>query len=338
MKRASIADVARHAGVSTATVSRALNTPDQVTEATLARVEAAIDALDYVRSETARSFKTQRSRMIMVVARNIGNIYYSELFRGVQRRAEALDHEIMIASPMHTSTDALIAAHLRTGRVDGVVVLSGLEASRVNTSVLREHYGGPPPIVGIGEERGHLALPHILVDNERAGYLAGKHLLAMGHTAIAHIPGPEGTPVRRARAGGLVRALAEAGLAPAWPEAFEGGFSIQTGRGAAQTMSARPDRPTAIFCANDEVALGFIAEATRLGIRVPKEVSVVGFDDIVFAEAAIPALTSIRQPREAMGMRAMDLVLALIEGERAEEMIELPLELVERDSVCPPGT
>ncbi|WP_147275994.1 LacI family DNA-binding transcriptional regulator [Pelagibacterium lacus] len=335
MKRPSIGDVARHAGVSTATVSRALNAPGTVAEKTRRKVQQAVDALHYVQSETARNFKKQRASAVLVVASDIGNIYYSEIFRGIQRRAEASNYAISIANPSPGGTREMILSTLRTARVDGVIILSGHQIADADLGLLRQLYAGPPPLVALSEERGSLKIPHVLIDNERAGCLAGRHLVAMGHKRIGHVQGPHDTPVRRARRNGLRRALAEAGLSLDADHLFEGGFNAEGGRAAAERFLTLEERPTAVFCANDEAAMGFIAQLHHHGIAVPRDLSVMGFDDIALADTYVPALTTVHQPREEMGREAMGLLLDIIEKRLADPVpvVELPVHLVPRDSV-----
>ncbi len=338
VKRPSIGDVARHAGVSTATVSRALNAPETVTEKTRRKVTEAVAELHYVQSETARNFKKQRANAVLVVARDIGNIYYSEIFRGIQRRAEASNYLINIANPSPGGTQDLILSNLRTGKVDGVIILSGHEITDPDLALLKKLYAGTPPIVAMSEERGYMKVAHVLIDNERAGYVAGRHLIEMGHTRIGHAYGPNRTPVRRARANGLRRALTEAGLPINDNFFFEGGFNAIGGRAAAQSFLSLKDRPTAILCSNDEAAMGFISQLHKYGITVPDDLSVMGFDDIVLADSYVPALTTVHQPKEEMGRHAMNLLLDIIEKKNRADLpiIELPVHLVPRDSVARP--
>lgn len=335
MKRPAIGDVARHAGVSTATVSRALNAPETVTEKTRRKVLEAVDALHYVQSETARNFKMQRANAVLVVAHDIGSIYYSELFRGIQRRAHASNYTISITNPSPGGTQDLILSNLRTAKVDGVIILSGHRITSEDFSLVRKLYSGTPPIVALGEERGDLKVPHILIDNEHAGYIAGRHLIEMGHTSIGHLYGPHNTPVRRARANGLRRALSEAGLGVRPEFFFESGFDSGLGRSAAQTFLSLKERPTAVFCANDLAAMGFMHEVHTYGLRIPEDISVLGFDDIVLADCYIPALSTIHQPKDEIGRRAMNLLLDIIDKRNTEPMpvIELPVHLVPRESV-----
>lgn len=335
MKRPSIGDVARHAGVSTATVSRAINAPETVTEKTRRKVQDAVQALHYVQSETARNFKKQRASAVLVVAHDIGNIYYSELFRGIQRRAEVSKYSISIAHPSPGGTEDMILSHLRTAKVDGVIILSGHEIADADLALLTKLYSGTPPVVAMCEERGYMKVPHVLIDNERAGYIAGRHLIEMGHTRIGHAYGPPRTPVRRARANGLKRALNEAGLPVIENCFFEGGFNTLGGRAAAQSFLALAERPTAVFCGNDEAAMGFVSQLSKYGLSVPDDISVLGFDDIVLADSYVPALSTIHQPKEEMGRQAMSLLLDIIEKRTTAPLpiVELPVHLVPRDSV-----
>ncbi|WP_116653202.1 LacI family DNA-binding transcriptional regulator [Pelagibacterium sediminicola] len=335
MKRPSIGDVARHAGVSTATVSRALNAPDAVTEKTRRKVQEAVDELHYVQSETARNFKLQRANAVLVVAHDVGSIYYSELFRGIQRRAQSSNFTVSITNPSPGGTQDLILSNLRTAKVDGVILLSGHRISADDFALMKKLYAGTPPVVALGEERGNLKIPQLLIDNEHAGYIAGRHLIEMGHTLIGHTYASHNTPVRRARANGLRRALTEAGL-PIRPEFFfECGFEAGLGRNAARAFLSLPQRPTAVFCANDLAAMGFMSEVHKHGLSIPEDVSILGFDDIVLADSYIPALSTIHQPRDEIGRRAMNLLLDIIEKRNTDPIptVEVPVHLIPRDSI-----
>lgn len=336
VKRPSIGDVARMAGVSTATVSRALNAPETVVEQTRARVDEAVRALRYVRSDSAVNFKKQRAHAALVVAHDLGNIYYSELLRGVQRRAEAAGYAIIISPSGETGASGVIESHLRGRRVDGAIVLSGHLVTEAEDEHLRGLFGGVVPVVRLAEARGLLTSPQILVDNEQGGLLAARHLLDNGHRRIGHIEGPPEFPVSRARRTGFLRVAAEAGVTVDPSHIFAGGFAAEDGRRAAHAFMALSDRPTAIFAANDEAAMGFISEIARAGLAVPRDVSVIGFDDIALSDAYVPALTTIHQPRDRIGREAMDLLLRVIarDARAARAVHEVPVHLVTRESVA----
>jgi len=339
MKRPSIGDVARMAGVSTATVSRALNAPETVVEETRAKVDAAVKALSYVRSESAFNFKTQRAHAALVIAHDLGNIYYSELFRGVQRRAGEAGYSIIISPPGPEGAAGLIAAQLRSRKVDGVIVLSAHLASEAEERDLRTLFGGVVPLVRLSEDIGAFAGTQVVIDNEKAGHMAGRHLIEMGHRRLGHILGPDDMSVTRVRRAGFARAIAEAGLSLDERHVFAGGFSAELGREAARAFLALEHRPSAVFAANDEAAMGFISAIARAGLSVPRDVSVIGFDDIALSDAYVPPLTTIHQPRDRIGREAMDLLLRLIARDpgAADAVTELPVHLVVRESVARHG-
>ncbi len=171
----------------------------------------------------------------------------------------------------------------------------------------------------------------VSIDNEGAAFEAVRHLIRQGHRRIAHVAGPESNILTLQRVSGYRRALAEAGLSAV---EFPGDFGLASGRAAFERFGQLAERPTALFFANDEMAMGFLSSAYAAGVRVPRDVSIVGFDDIHFAQACIPALTTIRQPRSEMGATAMRLLIAIIAGE-APAPVRLHYELVLRDSTAP---
>jgi LacI family repressor for deo operon, udp, cdd, tsx, nupC, and nupG len=339
MKRASISDVAHRAGVSTATVSRVLNDPDRVSEETRERVRAAITDLNFVKSATAFSFKVSQTHNILAMVANIGSIYYSEVFEGMQRKAEEHGYGVIISStPPGEQFSRMVTNRLRSGRVDGVIVLDGAEIKPADYDLLKKIYSGTPPLVGFSERRGHLLYPHVFIDNRRAAREATRQLVSAGHTAIGHIKAPGDHIVVGERLAGFCAALEEAGLEVNENFIFDGGFHIPSGRQAVREMLKLKDQPTALFCANDELAMGAISELSRAGIRVPDDFSVVGYDDICVAEAYVPALTTIRQPRHEIGAATMALLLEVMRAPEAgdDRIIEKELHLIARDSVAPP--
>jgi LacI family transcriptional regulator, repressor for deo operon, udp, cdd, tsx, nupC, and nupG len=339
MKRASISDVAQRAGVSTATVSRVLNDPDRVSEATRDKVREAISELNFVKSATAFSFKVSQTHNILAMVANIGSIYYSEVFEGMQRKAEEHGYGVIISStPPGEQFSWMVTDRLRSGRVDGIIVLDGAEIQQEDYAILKKIYGGTPPLVGFSEKRDHLLYPHVLIDNRRASREATQQLIDAGHTAIGHITAPPNFAVAGEREAGFRAALEAAGLEVNEKFIFDGGFHIPSGRSAVREMLKLKDQPTALFCANDELAMGAVSELSGAGIRVPDDFSVVGYDDICLAEAYVPALTTIRQPRHEIGAATMALLLDVMRAPDAgdDRVIEKKLHLIVRDSVGPP--
>ncbi len=310
MKRASVTDVSRRAGVSTATVSRVLNDPGKVSEPTREKVLAAIKELDFVKSAAGFSLKARRSHNVLVVVRNIGNIFHSKMFQGVQKRAEENGYSVIITSragPHHP-----VLERLRTGRVDGVLILDPTIISAKDAAFLSSYYQGTPPIVGFTESPGFLPYPHVFVDNFQPAYELTRHLIELGHRDIGVVQAPRDLPVRHERLNGFMKAMHDAGLAVPEENMFEGGFESDAGHEVARILLERDRIPTAMVCANDEMAMGMISDLVMAGIRVPEDLSVTGFDDCTLADVYSPPLTTMAQPREQIGAEAMDLLLRIL--------------------------
>lgn len=337
MKRASVTDVSRLAGVSTATVSRVLNDPEKVLEPTRAKVLAAIEELHFVKSATGFSLKAQQSNNVLVVVSSVGNIYYSEIFEALKIRAEDAGYNIIITSPSGGTRDSVLD-RLRTGRVDGVIILDGYTISPEDYDFLTNFYQGTPPIVGFAEKRGILPFPQVFIDNYAAAHQMTRYLIDAGHTHIGHIPGPANYPPSGERLRGFRDAMAASGLSVADDDIFEGGFKSLVGRKAAHALLARTTMPTAIFCANDESAMGLISELVQNGIDVPGRISVAGFDDCSLSDVYSPPLTTLAQPRGAIGTTAMDLLLEVMHNPDAprEKVVVLDVTLMARKTVAPP--
>lgn len=336
MKRASVSDVSKRAGVSTATVSRVLNSPERVATPTRDRVLEAIQELNFVKSATAFSFKSQTTKNILVAVNNVGNIFYSEIFEGLQRRANAHGYNIIIKSPSLEEGSDPINEALRTGSVDGVITLDDYFPLEDDFALLRKIYQGTPPIVGFAERPDYLPYPHVYVDNRTAAKTLTQHMIDRGHTHIGHLPGPVGKSASSERKAGFLLAMSGAGLTVNPEDIYESGFHRDVGRRVARRLARRQAMPTAVFCANDETAMGFISEMSTLGISVPDDISVVGFDNNSFADVYVPALTTIAQPRGEIGVSAMDLLYDVMTNPRANKnkVVELKFRLASRLSVA----
>jgi len=256
----------------------------------------------------------------------------------LQREADAHGYSVIITFPSSQDVSSQITDRLRSGRVDGVIVLNGSDLSDPDFELLKTAYSGTPPVVGFAEKHGVLRYPHVYIDNKKAAKTATQHLIEAGHKKIGHIMGPEDIPVGSERLSGFQEAMADANLWVDPKNIYRSGFHRDVGRRAARQFARRTKRPTAMFCCNDETAMGFISELAILGISVPEEVSVVGFDNIVVADAYIPALTTIGQPRSEIGARAMALLLDVMnEPEKnAGRVDELEVRLARRASVARP--
>jgi LacI family repressor for deo operon, udp, cdd, tsx, nupC, and nupG len=337
MKRPTIGDVARLAGVSTATVSRTLHSPEVVSETARNAVLEAVRYTGYTQNAAAQNLRQRRAKAVLVLVPDIGNTFFSEILAGIERVASAADLTILIgdtANDVRREEDFL--RYLRNGRADGVLLLNG----RLPPSVIAtlDEGAGRPPMVTISEALDRQVVPHVGIDNVAAAELAVRHLLDLGHRRIAHLCGPADNILTRQRLAGYRRAMAAAGIPEGRESLLAGDFTAESGGRAALELLALPERPSAIFCSNDEMAMGLISVLHGRGMAVPCDLSVVGFDDIVFAKTYIPALTTIHQPRSDLGERAMHSLLALLDGtleqQQAPALLEARLVVRESTAAC----
>lgn len=330
-----IVDVARAARVSTATVSRALSNPDRVSEQTRRIVQDAIEATGFAINHAARSLRQQRTGIIVVLVPNLGNPFFSRILAGIEAGAAAEGFSVLIADTRapHAGEGHLLE-YIRNNRADALISLDG----NLPASLLAEPRAGSraPPLVFSCEWSEHVHFPSVRFDNAGGASAAIRYLAGQGHRRIGHVRGPAGNVLTRERERGLRETMAGLGLDLREDWILPGDFTLDSGVSAARRFLALADRPSAVFTANDEMAFGFISELVRSGLSVPRDVSVIGFDDLDMAERFIPALSTIRQPRHDIGMAAASIVLALLTGgadQATTRMLEA--ELVVRDSVAP---
>ena len=315
-------DVARQAGVSVATVSRVLNASGPVGESTRRRILKTAGDLRYVPNGTARSLTTSTTETIGVLLPNLYGEFYSEVIRGIEGAVRARRYHTLLSS-VHDGPDELVSA-LRTlvGRVDGLVVMS----PDIEADVLRANLPADLPVVLLGRAlTGHAA---VTIDNEEGAAAMVRHLAGLGHRRIALIGGAAVNTDAQARLAGYRRAVAEGDL-DADPALVVGGdFTEQSGHAAAAVLLALADRPTAVFAANDSMAIGALRAIREAGLDVPRDLALAGFDDIPVAQYVTPALTSVHVPIHEMGARAVEAVLA----DAASQTTTLPTRLVVRES------
>ncbi|QKV20643.1 LacI family DNA-binding transcriptional regulator [Oricola thermophila] len=338
MRAPKIKDVARLAGVSTATVSRALNRPDTVAESTRKAVVEAAVRTGYRINLAARNLRRQRTGAVVVLVPNLGNPFFSEILSGIEVTLAAAGLSVLVADTKHSAVPAgLVFDYLHRGRADGIISLDGALPEII--SAFPQAEGALPPIIYACEWNDTVPMPSIRADNIAGASMAVSHLVELGHTRIGHIRGPADNILTQVRSAETRDAIIGHGLAvrPDW--FFDGDFSLASGRRVAEQWLALDDRPTGVFCSSDEMALGFISGLHESGVKVPEDVSVVGFDDIEIARHFIPTLTTIRQPRTELGVAAGRLLIRLVEGSSTvlsdyREMI--PVELVVRGSTGAP--
>jgi DNA-binding LacI/PurR family transcriptional regulator len=330
-KPAVISDVARLAGVSHQTVSRVINGSDQVRPQTRDRVLAAMRKLDYRPSAVARALVTGRSRTLGVVTFNTTLFGPASTLVGVERAAAVAGYGVSIVSLESLGREAVTAAieRLRMQGVDGVVVIAPLVGALGALWELPESL--PAVAVEAGPEDG---VPSVAVDQAQGARLATEHLLALGHRTVHHLAGPADFIEAQQRIDGWREVLQGAGVrAPAPPR---GDWSPRSGYELGRRLLELPDL-TAVFVANDQMALGLLRVLQEHGRSVPGDVSIVGFDDIPEAAYLTPPLTTVRQDFNEMGRRSLHVLLEQIEqGRRTRAREIVPAALVTRASAAPP--
>ncbi|MEV6400601.1 LacI family DNA-binding transcriptional regulator [Streptomyces sp. NPDC051907] len=328
-----IKDVAREAGVSVGTVSNVINRPDAVAEPTRARVRSAIDRLGYVRSESARQLRAGRSRIIALLVLDMANPFFVAVASGAERTARAAGLGVMLCnSAQSTAEEAEYLGLFSEQRVRGVLVTPADATGRNLASFRRQEI----PFVYVDRLAPVDEACSVSVDDVAGGELAGRHLLERGHGDIVYVSGPLELAQCQDRRTGVLRALAGAGLPADRLRVLQTGrLDAAAGRDAASRLLGMSPRPTAVFCANDLLALGVLQGLFAAGVRVPDDVCLVGYDDIEFAAAAAVPLTSVRQPAVRMGRLAAELLVEET-GDRATDhrhrQIVLQPELVVRAS------
>ena len=337
-KTSTLQDVARVAGVSTATVSRTLSNPDLVSESTRTRVAKAVQSTGYRINRAARNLRTRRAHSALVVLPDLANPFFSEILAGISRHLSGRGYSMLIASThqVHESGERLID-YLDNARADGMIILDGGLSDDVVASLENTPQAGR--VLFACEWIEGTGFASVRSENRRGTRTAVRYLHDLGHRKIGHVTGPSGNVLMHARHDAFVEEIRALNLElkPEW--IIPGDFSLNAGCRAATSWLAMDDRPEAVFCASDQIALGFIAELTRNGVTVPDDVSVMGFDDIDFAEQFVPALTSIHQDRLLLGETAAKMLMARIdspEDPAGDHAAVLPVSLVVRDSTARP--
>lgn len=322
-------DVAKAAGVSVSTVSRALVAPDQVSDATRRRVVEAAERLGYRPNPVARGLRLGRTHAVGLIVPDLENPYFASVTKGVQARARAEGYAVFVAdSDEDASAEPELIAGL-AARVDGLVLAS----PRSDDAVLRAALDGTTAVLANRELAG---LPSVTLDDEDGVNQVLGHLRALGHRRVAFAAGPASSWSGNRRLAGLRAAAERLGDV----ELVDlGSFRPHFAGGFAAADHAVASGATAVFAFNDLMALGILDRLRARGVRVPQDLSVVGCDDVAVATLVSPTLTTVHSPLGALGRRAVDLLLARLRGSDAEpDAIPLPVELVIRGSTGVPST
>ena len=339
MPDVSIKEVARLAGVSIATVSRCVNNPEKVTEKTRLKVQKAILDTGYSPNTLAQSFRRGRTNLIMVVLPSVGDPFFTDVMRGIRTAAKAKGYSILIEeTQLNTMTADEIGAMLVSKQTDGILLLASM--SPFGTEILSATSNRRLPIVigceTVSPELSEFSSVHI--DNVAAAKEATNYLVSKGHMRIGMIVGQQMSLLTKDREDGYRSAMRAAGLNIEEGWIVAGDLTLDGARKATRKLINHEHPPTAIFCATDEMAIGALHEVKSAGLAVPEDLSIIGFDDIRYAEIVDPPLTTISQPAEEIGERAMyRLCREIEEGRSAGGMPEIvPHKLVIRQSVDAP--
>lgn len=330
-----IRDVAKLADVSVATVSRVLNDSAQVRAETRARVSAAMERLSYTPNLAARSLSTRRTGVVGALLPDLFGEFFSELIRGLDETAQALGYHLFLSSSHDQACDIRAALQGMRARVDGLIVM----APAVRAGVIRPLLPSGLPVVLLScTLPGQDACQSITIDNAGGARAAVDHLIRHDHRRIAMLLGPAGNHDAAERQRGYRHALRMAGQQVDSRLEFRGDFTGEAGYEGARHLRALADPPTAIFAANDAMALGALSALRDAGLRVPDAVAVAGFDNISSTRYSVPPLTTVEASINELGTRAVrQLVSALRSGDRGAARTVLATTLVRRQSCGCPG-
>lgn len=323
----SIKDVAKAAGVSHSTVSRALSDNPLIAEKTRARIQRLAQKMGYTPNAIARGLVTQRTHTIGVVVTSIADPFVSEVVRGIEEIAGDQRYRVFLGTSHNDPVrEVNLVKALREWRVDGVIIA----ASRVGSlyKPLLKEIG--VPIVLINNQHAGTYIHSVGVDDVRGAQVATRHLIEQGHRVIAHLQGPADHISSANRLEGYRCALRDAKIKFDASLVLPGNGRAEAGVHAIDLLEHSP-RPTAIFCYNDMTAIGVMSALRRAGIRVPADMSIVGFDDIPFAAYVDPPLTTLHQPKDEMGRAAMMMLLALLHDKPVDNLI-MEGKLIVRES------
>jgi LacI family repressor for deo operon, udp, cdd, tsx, nupC, and nupG len=331
-KLATIEDVAAIAGVSIATVSRAINEPTKVADATRRRVTEAIARTGYTTNAMARSLRVRRSNMILILAPDVGDPNFSNILVGLETEASKRGYGVLIGNTQNDpEREADYLRFISSNQADGLILLTG----HLPYGIGQDGPQALPAMVAVNEPVAGTDVPFVGVDNFEGARIAAEHLISQGHRRIAFIGRSGSRALNSLREQGYRAALTGAGIHIDPLLIIDGDGTTESGRQGAELLFVRDVLPTAFLCVNDATALGVIIALNARRYDLPRQFSIMGFDDISFASFVTPSLTTMKQPRLRIGEAAMDVLLGLLEGKRPEHnQVLLRSELIVRNSVA----
>lgn len=327
-----IRDVSKRAGVSVATVSRAFSAPERLTKKTLEKVLAAAEELQYTPNSLAKIFRANRTHSVVVMVPDLSNSFFYGVIAGIERVASQHGYSLLLSD---TKDDADVEASclelLHGKRVDGIIQLGSTSIEALKGADVDADF----PFVHAIECDERTKVPTVAVDNVGASHEITQHLLDLGHREFFVIGGPEQSGITADRLQGIRRALRLAGIRLPNDRVAFGAFSIEEGVLHARSAIQNNPEVSAIIAMSDDLAVGALREAKRLGRAIPSDISIVGFDDIPYSAYTEPEITTIAQPSEKLGRKAMELLLDQLQGESiSNRNVLLTAKLVVRASAA----
>ncbi len=325
-----IRDVAAYAKVSVATVSHVINNTRFVNPQTVNRVQDAIDALSYRPNQLARSLRRNKTSTIGLLIPDNSSPFFAKIARTIEDVGFAEGYSVILCNSDGSETkETVYVDTLLSKRIDGLILISSGNSFTPLQKIIQAHV----PFVVVDRELGDLSVDQVLINNEEGGYQSGKHLVNLGHRRIGVICGPRALRLTVERLTGFRRALEEVGLTLNDDVIVEGNFQYQSGMESMRILLERGAGLSAIFAANDQMAIGAISYLQQHQLRVPEDMSIMGYDDILEGTIFYPNLTTISQPTSEIGQLSVKLLLERIKQvDIAPRRIVLPTRLIERAS------
>lgn len=329
--KVSIFDVAKKSGLSVVTVSRVLNNASSVRPKNRDKVLQAMKELDYQPNAAARSLARGKTGIIGLTLTTLDDSFFDAVVKEINDRL-AVQGYFLALSISSGDDDSFRRSLFQEDRVDGVILLSPLREDEYIMELKKRKI----PFVLIDNQHRNPSVPSVVVDNFKGGYEATRHLIDLGHRQIAHIRGPDPFLSSRERERGYLEAMEEAGLQPL--EVVRATFEVSEGYRIARQWIETDRLPTAVFAADDYLALGVLDALKNEGIRVPRDISIVGFDDQILSSEFRPRLTTVRQPAARIGQTGVELLLKSMEGNAVKRgaTVMLEPELIVRETTAPP--
>jgi len=327
---ATIYDIAKEAGVSIATVSKVINQTGRISDKTRKRVQDVMKRIDYQPSVVASALTKKRTYTLGLLIPDIANPFFAEVARSIEDHAQLMGYSLVICSTDNDpSKEERYVNVLRQKSADGIMIATGDR----NDALMKQLLKLKVPIAVIAREMPALAVDTVLVDDYLGGYLAASHLIELGHRSIAAIAEDLSVMSSRERVRGYRQALEEHGIAFDESLVAVSPFHVEGGKKTALNLLGRPNPPSAVFACNDLLAIGVVQAARERGLSVPRDLSVVGFDNTIIATIIDPPLTTVAQPVQEMGSQIVQLISQEIDGNKSsKQRIVLLPELVVRGS------